>query len=519
MLSLVKRMAKHKLLQVIMCLYPHSWHEKKHFMQDTRGDSDLVSEDSLAEKFSIILEIAELKDKIKCLDIGSGWEIIGSLIKEKGCFSFVIGFSKNAIKQAKEKWPGIEFIDIDPVKFCPQDKFDRIFMINVTEHLSRKYLLKLLKKCSDWLTDDGVIIIHTPDKKQELNRSISFYPEHINLLNAEDLKKMFEKLSFKIEDAFTLPKNSSGQPEGIFCRISKRKDYFTETCAANTLIEYCVTLGDTVCLTGVVREYKKAHPNERIFVKTLYPELFYYNPLVEDLVISTPDHKFNKVFKIDYRGFPERRTKHLVDVIAEQIKINLVPETRMPNIFIKNYEEKIFERRFKLPKSKTIIVLAPHSRWASRNWIEDRWKKIGEYLIDKYDVCLIQVGQDNESYLGVGNNWLGLTDVRTLAILLKKSFAFVGVDNGIHHLGAAVGTPGIVLFGPVYSKFRVYNGITRPVEVNFGCRGCFHKDDWPWQKPPRVCPLGTYECMKNITINSVAEAIDILMEKRKDAGR
>ncbi|MFH2146270.1 MAG: glycosyltransferase family 9 protein, partial [Candidatus Omnitrophota bacterium] len=485
LLSQLKRIVKQKLLQVIMRLYPNSWHEKKHFIQDTRGANDLISEDSLAEKFFIILEMAKLKDKIKCLVIESGWGIIGSLIKEKGCFSSVIGFNKYAIEQAKEKWPGIEFINIDPVKFCPRDKFERIFMVNVAEHLPRKYLMKLLKKCFHWLADDGVIIIHTLEKNQESNASAHFYPEHINLLNAEDLKNMFEKLSFKIENMFTLPKNSSGQPEGIFCRSRKRRDYFAGANTANTLIEYSVTLGDTVCLTGVAREYKKTHPNERIFVKTLYPELFYHNSLVEDSVINIPDHKFGKVFKIDYRGFPERRTKHLVDVIAEQININLVPETRIPAIFIKDYEENIFERRFKLSKSKPIVVLAPHSRWASRNWIEDRWKKIGEYLIDKYDVCLIQVGQNSESYLGVGNNWLGLTDARTLAILLKKSFAFVSVDNGIHHLGAAVGTPGIVLFGPVYSKFRAYKDITYPVEANFGCRGCFHKDDWPWQKPPR----------------------------------
>ncbi|MFH1093062.1 MAG: class I SAM-dependent methyltransferase, partial [Candidatus Omnitrophota bacterium] len=150
-------------------------------MQDTRGDSDLVTEDSLADKFFIILEMAELKDKIKCLVIESGWGIIGCLIKEKGCFSSVIGFNKNAVEQAKEKWPGIEFISIDPVKFCPQDKFERIFMINVAEHLPKKYLMKLLEKCSDWLTDDGVIIIHTSEKKQELNDLAHFYPEHINL--------------------------------------------------------------------------------------------------------------------------------------------------------------------------------------------------------------------------------------------------------------------------------------------------------------------------------------------------
>ena len=130
-------------------------------------------------------------------------------------------------------------------------------------------------------------------------------------------------------------------------------------------------------------------------------------------------------------------------------------------------------------------------------------------------MVLIQVGQREESYLGVGNNWLGMTDERALAILLSKSEMFISVDNGIHHLAAAVDTPGIVLCGPVRSEYISYQDITYPINADFGCRGCFNRMDWHPDHPPHFCPIGTYECMNAISVSDVIRQADDLMNRKQ----
>ncbi len=511
--SKMKNGIKNRLLYLMIYIYPKFWYRKKYYDEDCGGFEAFKAKRETIDKFFIVLEMAELRDEMRVLDIGCGQGQLCNLIKEKGCITFGIDFSHDAISAANKNWKGIKFVNVDALKFLPDCKFDRIFMVDFTEHVRKRYLSKLFKKCCDWMKIGGSIIIHTPEKNQELKPGIPFHPEHINLVTPKELKLMLEKAGFKIENMFVLPRYSPGYSGGIFCRATKEKEGSNKHKKEKTLIEYNATLGDTICLTGVIREYNEIYPNEELYIKSNYPELFCYSKYAKNAKENMPIKEFGKVFKLDYRALSERRNKHIVDNLAEQLGISIMPAQRRPCISIKDYEIKIFERRFILPKLKPVIIISPFSRWKTRNWVEQRWREVGQYLIDKYDAFLIQVGKENEPFLGIGSNLLGLTDVRTLAILLSKSVMFLSVDNGIHHLAASVGTPGVVLFGPVKPEYRMYQGITYPVYPEFGCRGCYHKMDWHVNNPPRFCPIGTYECMINISVDQVICAIYNLMHK------
>jgi len=283
-----------------------------------------------------------------------------------------------------------------------------------------------------------------------------------------------------------------------------------------TLIEYdAATLGDTVCLIGVINAYKKSYPKESIYLKVSHPEVFYYNRDITLLGSRSFINGFAKIYKLDWRAYPETRNRHIVDNLAEQLRIEINPEQRKPEIFIKDWEVEIFDKKFDFPASRPIVVMAPFSRWKSRSWNYQGWKKVGEYLINKHKAFLIQVGNEKEPFIGIGNDWRGKTDIRTLSILLKKSKMFLSVDNGIHHIAAAVNRPGVVLFGPIQSEYRSYPSITYPAEARSGCRGCFHKNDWSVDRPPRSCPIETYECMNNISIEDIFDTIDGLIKSDK----
>ena len=91
--------------------------------------------------------------------------------------------------------------------------------------------------------------------------------------------------------------------------------------------------------------------------------------------------------------------------------------------------------------------------------------------------------------------------LRRLASLLARADIFVSNYSGLMHLGAAVGTRVIGLFGPddpdflfPYSRDDGHLAIFADAE----CRPC-QKD---------YCPLGTLECLQRIDLSTVLSAVE-----------
>ena len=102
------------------------------------------------------------------------------------------------------------------------------------------------------------------------------------------------------------------------------------------------------------------------------------------------------------------------------------------------------------------LVLHPGSGSAQKNWTEKRWADLVQRLIDSTSFTLLLVGGEAEgerlhrlaaplpsSRLRLAQS-LPLTE---LAAVLARSRGFIGHDSGISHLAAALGLPGVVLWG------------------------------------------------------------------------
>ncbi|HWD92412.1 MAG TPA: glycosyltransferase family 9 protein [Verrucomicrobiae bacterium] len=102
------------------------------------------------------------------------------------------------------------------------------------------------------------------------------------------------------------------------------------------------------------------------------------------------------------------------------------------------------------------VVLHPGSGSEKKNWPEVRWADLLQHLARSTDFKLLLVGGEAEggrlqrlaAALPVMRTKvaqsLPLTD---LARLIQPCAAFIGHDSGISHLAAALGLPGIVLWG------------------------------------------------------------------------
>jgi len=113
--------------------------------------------------------------------------------------------------------------------------------------------------------------------------------------------------------------------------------------------------------------------------------------------------------------------------------------------------------------SKTLVALHPGSGSDRKNWPESNWIELVGRLLEMQDLELMLVGGEAEgsrlerlTAAYPGGSWQLAQNLPLvqLADRLRTCSAFIGHDSGITHLAAAVGLPGLVLWGP--SNERVW---------------------------------------------------------------
>lgn len=108
------------------------------------------------------------------------------------------------------------------------------------------------------------------------------------------------------------------------------------------------------------------------------------------------------------------------------------------------------------PSTVNQLALHPGSGSEKKNWPEEKWADLLQHLVSSTDFNLLLIGGEAEGER-LQRLAAALPPMRTrvaqsvplaeLARLLQGCAAFVGHDSGISHLAAAVGLPGVVLWG------------------------------------------------------------------------
>ncbi len=156
-------------------------------------------------------------------------------------------------------------------------------------------------------------------------------------------------------------------------------------------------------------------------------------------------------------------------------------------------------------RNRRIVVLNPTVGWAipSRLWPADSFASLGERIRRELGAFVILTGASSDrEYCGkiaermdprpivaAGDLTLGQT-----AALIRRADLLVAGDTGPLHLAAAVGTRVIGLYGSI-STDR-----SRPMGKG---HVVLKKDLWCLPCEEKVCPLGTMQCMKDLTVDEV----------------
>lgn len=163
----------------------------------------------------IVEEVAEFIDgKKEILDYGTGIGMLMPHLLNKGVNVTGTDFSRDSINIVENKFNlnknflGVYYID-DILKL--EKKFDVIFCVEMIEHINDHYLDVTMKNFQHLLSDDGVIVITTPnDEKLDDNNiycpnceSIFHRWQHIRSWSEESIKTCVNSFGFKEERIFT----------------------------------------------------------------------------------------------------------------------------------------------------------------------------------------------------------------------------------------------------------------------------------------------------------------------------
>lgn len=152
-----------------------------------------------------------------------------------------------------------------------------------------------------------------------------------------------------------------------------------------------------------------------------------------------------------------------------------------------------------------ICALHPYATHAGKRWPTGHWEELISYLRGMGWHCVI-IGRHKDPLFGDHppegvTDLTNATDIRQTCGLLSHCQALVTNDSGPMHLGTAVGTKVVALFGPTTRAWGFFPSGARDkvLEVNVKCRPCSLHGG-------RGCRNGE-RCMVEINPEDVARAV------------
>jgi heptosyltransferase-1 len=96
------------------------------------------------------------------------------------------------------------------------------------------------------------------------------------------------------------------------------------------------------------------------------------------------------------------------------------------------------------------VLASPLSGWGAKQWPLEYYGQLGAYLRREAGMALVLNGPpaERQKLSGVPDTVTHFSSIEGLIDATRRAIAVVGLDSGPLHLAAALGKPGVALFGP-----------------------------------------------------------------------
>ncbi|MDB5096882.1 MAG: hypothetical protein JWM80_1303 [Cyanobacteria bacterium RYN_339] len=190
-------------------------------------------------------------------------------------------------------------------------------------------------------------------------------------------------------------------------------------------------------------------------------------------------------------------------------------QPRLPQMTV-NPADREWARDFLANARRPVVVFHPGVSKLSiekkiiKGWAPERWVELGRRLSSQGAQVVLAGGPDDEDIIRLIRETGGFPYTEAygktkglgqLAALIEQADALVAVDSAPMHVGVAVGTPTVAIFGPTDPAKLIPTGtVHQPVVVEgLGCRPCL------WDKRQTSCDELT--CLKDLSVDAVEAAV------------
>ena len=291
------------------------------------------------------------------------------------------------------------------------------------------------------------------------------------------------------------------------------------------VFERLAGIGDIICSIPAARMLKERHPGAR-FIYNCHPDLVVIPKLfgIADRVTACPAmglvshwYGFLLAGKYEFIHGEPFTVRTTVRDYCDQYQ--LPPQDEHPHLEL---PDDLRERARKILLEKGIdpgsfITIHPGPTGPVREWPRDRWCRLVTQLQAAGQRQIVQLGVGHYYDRGVvvmepipgAVSLLDALSLEESVAVIALAKVHIGVDSGLLHVAAAVGTPGIGIFGNTLPEYRFSEAYRRTFVVSqIYCRGCAHY----LAATPFIndCPEHI-RCMKEIQPETVLRAcLDVL---------
>lgn len=304
-------------------------------------------------------------------------------------------------------------------------------------------------------------------------------------------------------------------------------------------------VGDIILTTPVIRALKKEFPDARldVMVGPRGKEIFEKDPAVFKLIIydkhlpisekrrlqlKLKKLKYDLVVDIRNTVFglligPKYRTATIQKFPSSMVHRKKRHLHRLKSLGLENLDEESYihipkedeEYIAKLLKEEGIgeplVVISPGSKSHLKRWTVEGFAEISDRLIRECGAHVVLVGAPEDREIAdkiikkmknKPHDLVGRTNIRQLAALLKRSGILITNDSAPLHLGCAVGTKVLAVFGPTDpKKYGPTGEFDVVIRKKLSCSPCEAAE----------CSRN-YECMKLISSDEIFDAARVMLE-------
>ncbi|HEY7899016.1 MAG TPA: glycosyltransferase family 9 protein [Gemmatimonadaceae bacterium] len=265
--------------------------------------------------------------------------------------------------------------------------------------------------------------------------------------------------------------------------------------------------------SGLLRTARLARGSSRAFLcqgSTRSGALAFAARCSERIGFNTSDGRWTYTRRVEYREdwHHARRLLSLGDSALATTASDPVSAAIKPTLYPTSADRSAVDRLIE-HHSRPVVALAPGSAWQTKRWAG--YGELAALLADEFDIAVVGSADDLSAAAEITSrvpperiiDATGKLSLLGSAELIRRSVALATNDSSPQHLASAVATPTVTIFGPTVPEFGF--GPLAPGSRTVGnhlldCRPCDRHG-------PRVCPLGHWRCMNEITADEVASAV------------